>query len=39
LNAALKQIVGYERKENGQLVSDGLLAIYKKNIQEAEGKA
>ncbi len=36
LNAALKRIVHYERNENGQLISDGTLAVYKKNSQGAE---
>jgi hypothetical protein len=30
LNAALKRIVCYMRNDNGQLVSDGMLAVYKK---------
>ncbi len=36
LNAALKRIVQYKRNENGQLISDGTLAVYKKNAQGAE---
>jgi hypothetical protein len=36
LNAALKRIVHCERNENGQLISDGTLAVYKKNSQGAE---
>jgi hypothetical protein len=36
LNAALKRIVQYKRNENGQLISDGTLAVYKKNSQGAE---
>jgi hypothetical protein len=32
LNAALKRIVKYDRNENGQLRSDGSLAVYKNRI-------
>jgi hypothetical protein len=32
LNSALKGIISYERGENGKLLSDGALAIYKNNI-------
>jgi hypothetical protein len=39
LDSALKQIISYDRNENGQALSDGLLAIYKKDIQAADGKA
>jgi hypothetical protein len=35
LNAALKRIVHYKRNENGQLISDGSLAVYKKNSPQA----
>ncbi len=32
LNASLKEIISYDIDENGKLVSDGALAVYKKNI-------
>jgi hypothetical protein len=32
LNASLKEIISYDIDENGKLVSDGALAVHKKNI-------
>jgi hypothetical protein len=32
LNAALKRIISYERDENGKLLSDGMLTVFKKNV-------
>jgi hypothetical protein len=32
LNASLKEIISYDIDENGKLVSDGALAVYKKSI-------
>jgi hypothetical protein len=37
LNAALKQIVSYRRGDEGQLVSDGALAVYKKENLPRQG--
>lgn len=37
LNMALKRIISYQRDENGKLVSDGTLAVYKKQ-RGAEGE-
>jgi hypothetical protein len=38
LNAALKRIVSYVRGNEGQLVSDGTLAVYKKeNLPRQQG--
>jgi hypothetical protein len=38
LNSALKRIISYERDEEGNLVSDGTLGVYKKH-RGAEGDA
>jgi hypothetical protein len=36
LNAALKCIIQYKRDNNGKLLSDGMLSIYKKAAEEGE---
>jgi hypothetical protein len=36
LNAALKCIIHYERDDNGKLLSNGMLSIYKKAAEEGE---